>query len=122
MMMSKTDFNYSRLCEIVFRLNNRLLDVVRREKKGLISEKEIELLERNDDTDDCYNSLAFQYIREVKKKDCCLVCIHIEFKDERSLFSNCFVGTPNQIRRQFSSKKGERFVREIIDRMIYGRL
>ena len=92
----KNDFNYSRLCEIVSRLNTRLLEM-----------------------EDCYNSLSFQYIREVKRGGYCLVCINIEFTGERNSSSNCFVGTPNQIRRQFSFKKGEQFVRDFVDRMIY---
>ena len=110
----KNDFNYSRLCEIVSRLNTRLLEIVKRDRKGLISDKEIVLVEKNEEMEDCYNSLSFQYIREVKRGGYCLVCINIEFTGERNSSSNCFVGTPNQIRRQFSFKKGEQFVRRIL--------
>ena len=42
----KNDFNYSRLCEIVSRLNTRLLEIVKRDRKGLISDKEIVLVEK----------------------------------------------------------------------------
>ena len=63
----KNDFNYSRLCEIVSRLNTRLLEIVKRDRKGLISDKEIVLVEKNEEMEDCYNSLSFQYIREVKR-------------------------------------------------------
>lgn len=115
----KNDFNYSRLCEIVSRLNSRLLEIVKRDRKGLISDKEIVLVEKNEEMEDCYNSLSFQYIREVKRGGYCLVCINIEFTGERNSSSNCFVGTPNQIRRQFSFKKGDQFVRDFVDRMIY---
>lgn len=117
--MRTGDFNYSHLCEIVSRLNNRLLEIVMRDKEGLVSEKEIELVEKNEEVDDCYSALSFQYIREVARGGDCLVCIHIEFKDEGRLTANCYVGTPNQISRQFSFRKGEKFVREIVDRMIF---
>ena len=45
----KNDFNYSRLCEIVSRLNTRLLEIVKRDRKGLISDKEIVLVEKNEE-------------------------------------------------------------------------
>lgn len=112
------DFEYSHLCELVVRLNSRLLSIVEQDEKGNINEKEVKLLEMNENIADCYSSLSLQYIRGVKNERCCLVFIEIEFKDEGRMSSSCFVGTPNQIRRQFSYKKGEKFVREIVDRMI----
>ncbi|MDC2009075.1 hypothetical protein PO027_19635 [Bacteroides thetaiotaomicron] len=114
----RSDFNYIHLCEIVSRLNKRLLDTVARDKKGLIADKEIKLTEKNEETNDCYSSLSLQYIRGVKSKSGCLVYIEIEFKDEGMASSSSFVGTPDRIRRQFSYKKGEKFVTEIVDRMI----
>lgn len=112
------DFDYSHLCELVARLNGRLLDTVEQDRKGDIIEKEVKLLEMNKNADDCYSSLSLQYVRGVKSERCCLVFIEIEFKDEGRMLSSCFVGTPKQIRRRFSFKKGEKFVCEIIDKMI----
>lgn len=114
----RRDFNYAHLCEIVSRLNKRLLETVSQDKKGLITDKEIQLFERNEESGDCYSSLSFQYIRKVKNKEICLVYIEIEFKDEGRASSSSFVGTPTQIKRQFSYKKGEVFVKEIVDRLI----
>lgn len=116
--MKRGDFNYAHLCELVSRLNKRLIEIVMQDKKGLITDKEIKLLEKNEETNDCYSSLSLQYIRGVKNNGSCLVYIEIEFKDESKASSSSFVGTPDRIRRQFSYKKGEQFVREIIDRMI----
>lgn len=112
------DFNYSHLCELVSRLNHRLLEIVMRDKKGLVTEKEVVLSERNEELDDCYSALSLRYIREINREGVCVVCIHIEFKDGGCLTANCYVGTPDQIRRQFSFRRGEKFVREIVDRMI----
>lgn len=114
----RSDFNYMHLCETVSRLNKRLLETVAQDKKGLIADKEIKLTEKNEETNDCYSSLSLQYIRGVKSKGECLVYIEIEFKDEGRASTNSFVGTPEQIRRQFSFKRGEKFVREIVDRLI----
>lgn len=111
-------FDYSHLCELVVRLNSRLLSIVEQDEKGNINEKEVKLLEMNENIADCYSSLSLQYIRGVKNERCCLVFIEIEFKDEGRISSSCFVGTPNQIRRQFSFKKGEKFVCNIIDKLI----
>ena len=58
----RSDFNYMHLCEIVFRLNKRLLDIVAQDKKGLIADKEIKLTEKNEETNDCYSSLSLQYL------------------------------------------------------------
>lgn len=116
--MEMSDFNYPHLCELVSRLNKRLLETVIQDKKGLITDKEIKLLEKNEEADDCYSSLSMQYIRGVKSQGGCLVYIEIEFKDKGTASSSSFWGTPDRIRRQFSYKKGEKFVREIIDRMI----
>lgn len=99
-------------------MNNGLLKVVAQDMKGTITEKEVKLLEKNEKVGDCYDSLSFQYIRGVKDKQCSLVYVEIGFKDEGRMSSSCFVGTPNQIRRQFSFKKGEKFVCRIIDKMI----
>lgn len=112
------DFDYPHLCELVARLNGRLLDIVEQDRKGDIMEKEVKLLEINEDVSDCYSSLSLQYIRGVKKGGCCLVFIEIEFKEEGRMSSSCFIGMPNQIRRQFSFKKGEKFVCGVIDKMI----
>ena len=114
----KSDFDYARLCELVCRLNSRLLETVEQDMKGNITEKEVKLMEKNEKVDDCYNFLSLQYIRGVKDGGCCLVYVEIEFKDEGKMSSSCFVGTPNQIRRQFSFKKGEKFVCGIVDKMI----
>ena len=114
----RRDFNYAHLCAIVSRLNKRLLETVAQDKKGLITDKEIQLFERNEESGDCYSSLSFQYIREVKNKEICLVYIEIEFKDEGRAASSSFVGTPTQIKRQYSYNKGEMFVKEIVDRLI----
>lgn len=86
--------------------------------KGTITDKEVKLLEENEKVSDCYDSLSFQYIRGVKDEQCCLVYVEIGFKDEGRMSTSCFVGTPNQIRRQFSFKRGEKFVCRIIDKMI----
>lgn len=112
------DFDYSHLCELISRLNNELLKIVAQDMKGTITEKEVKLLEKNEKVGDCYDSLSFQYIRGVKDEQCCLVYVEIGFKDEGRMSSSCFVGTPNQIRRQFSFKKGEKFVCRIVDKMI----
>lgn len=112
------DFDYSHLCELVAKLNGRLLDIVEQDREGKITDREVKLLETNENVDDCYSSLSLQYIRDVKNEKCCLVYIEIEFKDEGRMSSSCFVGTPKQIRRQFSFKKGEKFVCKIIDKMI----
>lgn len=112
------DFDYSHLCELISRLNNELLKIVAQDMKGTIAEKEVKLLEKNEKVGDCYDSLSFQYIRGVKDEQCCLVYVEIGFKDEGRMSSSCFVGTPNQIRRQFSFKKGEKFVCRIVDKMI----
>ena len=114
----KSDFDYSHLCKLISCLNNGLLKVVAQDMKGTITEKEVKLLEKYEKVGDCYDSLSFQYIRGVKDKQCCLVYVEIGFKDEGRMSSSCFVGTPNQIRRQFSFKKGEKFVCRIIDKMI----
>ena len=112
------DFDYSHLCKLISRLNNELLKIVAQDMKGTITEKEVKLLEKNEKVGDCYDSLSFQYIRGVKDEQCCLVYVEIGFKDEGRMSSSCFVGTPNQIRRQFSFKKGEKFVCRIVDKMI----
>lgn len=112
------DFDYSHLCELISRLNNELLKIAAQDMKGTIAEKEVKLLEKNEKVGDCYDSLSFQYIRGVKDEQCCLVYVEIGFKDEGRMSSSCFVGTPNQIRRQFSFKKGEKFVCRIVDKMI----
>lgn len=112
------DFDYSHLCKLISRLNNELLKIVAQDMKGTIAEKEVKLLEKNEKVGDCYDSLSFQYIRGVKDEQCCLVYVEIGFKDEGRMSSSCFVGTPNQIRRQFSFKKGEKFVCRIVDKMI----
>ena len=114
----KSDFDYFHLCEIISRLNTRLLEIVVQDMEGTIAEREVKLLEKNEKVGDCYDSLSFQYIRGVKDEQCCLVFVEIGFKDDGRMSSSCFVGTPNQIRRQFSFKKGEKFVCRIIDKMI----
>ena len=112
------DFDYSHLCKLISRLNNELLKIVAQDMKGTITEKEVKLLEKNEKVGDCYDSLSFQYIRGVKDEQCCLVYVEIGFKDEGRMSSSCFVGTPNQIRRQFSFKKGEKFVCRLVDKKI----
>ena len=114
----KSDFDYPHLCELVARLNGRLLETVIQDMKGNITEKEVKLVEQNEKVRDCYSAISFQYIRGVKDERCCLVYLVIEFKDEGEMSSSCFVGTPNQIRRQFSFKRGEMFVRRLVDKMI----
>lgn len=115
---SKSDFDYSHLCGLISRLNSKLLEVVVQDIKGTITDKEVKLLEENEKVSDCYDSLSFQYIRGVKDEQCCLVYVEIGFNDEGRMSTSCFVGTPNQIRRQFSFKRGEKFVCRIIDKMI----
>ena len=115
---SKSDFDYSHLCGLISRLNSKLLEVVVQDIKGTITDKEVKLLEENEKVSDCYDSLSFQYIRGVKDEQCCLVYVEIGFKDEGRMSTSCFVGTPNQIRRQFSFKRGEKFVCRIINKMI----
>lgn len=110
--------DYSHLCELVAKLNGRLLDIVEQDREGKITEKEVKLLETNENVGDCYGSLSLQYKRDVKNGKCCLVFIEIDFKDEGRMLSSCFVGSPEQIISQFSFKEGEKFVCEIIDEMI----
>lgn len=117
-LRKRRDFDYNHLCEIVVRLNASLLETVDRDKQGLILETEVNLLEKNERSDDCYGYLSFQYIRKVKDGKMCLVLIEVGMKEEGKVSMNCFMGTPVQIRRQFSFKKGETFVREIVDKMI----
>ena len=117
-LRKRRDFDYTHLCEIVARLNTNLLETVDKDKRGLILEKEVNLLEKNEKSDDCYSYLSFQYVRKVKDGKMCLVLIEVGMKEEGKVSMNCFMGTPDQIRRQFSFKKGETFVREIVDKMI----
>ena len=117
-LRKRRDFDYTHLCEIVARLNANLLQTVDKDKRGLILETEVNLLEKNEKSDDCYSYLSFQYVRKVKDGKMCLVLIEVGMKEEGKVSMNCFMGTPDQIRRQFSFKKGETFVREIVYKMI----
>ena len=117
-LRKRRDFDYTHLCEIVARLNANLLQTVDKDKRGLILETEVNLLEKNEKSDDCYSYLSFQYVRKVKDGKMCLVLIEVGMKEEGNVSMNCFMGTPDQIRRQFSFKKGETFVQEIVDKMI----
>ena len=50
---SKSDFDYSHLCELISRLNSKLLEVVVQDMKGTITDKEVKLLEENEKVSDC---------------------------------------------------------------------
>lgn len=117
-LRKRRSFDYTHLCEIVARLNTSLLETVDKDKRGLILETEVSLLEKNEKSDDCYGYLSFQYVRGVKDGKMCLVLIEVGMKEEGKISMNCFMGMPDQIRRQFSFKKGETFMREIVDKMI----
>lgn len=71
-------------------------------------------MEKNEEMEDCYNSLSFQYIREVKRGGYCLVCINIEFTGERNHLRTVLWVLIQPDKKTILFKKGEQFVHGIL--------
>lgn len=111
-------FDYAHLRRLITRLNNRLLEIVEQDIRGLCSEPSVDLVEENKEAGDCYSSLSFRYIKEIGSKKSRAILIKIEFKDMGDTLSGCFTGTPVQIKKRFSLPTAEDFVSEIACKLI----